>query len=90
MKNNTNNNHDVEVKNDAAADAAAESNATQEAATTPAQPDNAALDRLIADAEQRGYLRGRNEKIAMAMEQWETSVDLAPDLLVAPRKSMWD
>lgn len=61
-----------------------------EATQAPTQPDNAALDRLIADAEQRGYLRGRNEKIAMAMEHWETAVDLAPDLLVAPRKSMWD
>ncbi len=51
---------------------------------------DAALDRLIAEAEERGYLRGRNEKISIAMEQWETSTDLAPDLLLTPRKSMWD
>lgn len=51
---------------------------------------DAALQRLISEAEERGYRRGRNEKISMAMEQWETSVDLAPDLLLTPRKSLWD
>lgn len=51
---------------------------------------DAALERLVAEAEERGYLRGRNEKISIAMEQWETSVDLAPDLLLTPRKSLWD
>lgn len=51
---------------------------------------DAALERLVAEAEERGYLRGRNEKISISMEQWETSVDLAPDLLLTPRKSLWD
>ena len=51
---------------------------------------SAALERLISEAEERGYKRGRNEKISIAMEQWETSVDLAPDLLLTPRKSLWD
>lgn len=51
---------------------------------------DAALARLVAEAEERGYLRGRNEKISISMEQWEASVDLAPDLLLTPRKSLWD
>ncbi len=34
----------------------------------PAAPDNAELQRLLAEAEQRGYMRGRNEAIENLMQ----------------------
>lgn len=42
----------------------------------PSAPSSPDLDRLIAEAEQRGYLRGRNEAISEAMTTrplWENS-----------------
>ncbi len=59
-------------------------------------PDIAAM---VAEAEQRGYLRGKNEKIALAMKrpsQWngeapaEDAMREQPSILNNMRKSVWD
>lgn len=72
---------------------------TDEVEETTPQPDIATL---IAEAEERGYLRGRNEKIAMEMRSpalWETmrEPDNKPDhekpqplILNHLRPSVWD
>lgn len=48
-------------------------------APAPEGPDAAKIEALIAEAEQRGYLRARNEMAAKAMEQ--------PALLADPLRS---
>lgn len=48
------------------------------------------IARMLRDAEERGYNRGRQEAVNLALDKWETSVDLAPDLLTSPRRSFWD
>ncbi len=64
-------------------------------------PDEEEVARLVAEAEQRGYLRGRNEKIAMEMRSpslWETIRDddqpdddaEPPAILRYLRPSVWD
>lgn len=63
----------------------------------PAQPD---IDTLIREAEQRGYLRGRNEQITLAMQQpthWESpdspataEAEPVPTILANMRRSVWD
>ena len=69
----------------------------QEPTSQPEQPD---IDTLIREAEERGYLRGRNEQIALAMKQpahWESpgrpekaETEPVPTILANMRRSVWD
>lgn len=86
----------------AAEDAPAQEQAQQpepEQEPQPAQPD-IDIDALVREAEQRGYLRGRNEQIALAMQQpthWESpdtpaaaAAEPVPTILANMRRSVWD
>lgn len=53
-------------------------------------PAEKTMQQLLQEAEEAGYRRGRAEAVELALEKWERSADLAPDLLVQPRKSFWD
>lgn len=44
--------------------------------------------REIEQAEQRGYLRGRNEAIELKMEEWQLSP--TPEILSGTRPGFWD
>ena len=69
----------------------------QQPTPEPEQPD---IDTLIREAEERGYLRGRNEQIALAMKQpahWESpgrpekaETEPMPTILANMRRSVWD
>ncbi len=75
----------------------------QEAATLnfprPKTDDAPDIAAMVAEAEQRGYLRGKNEKIALEMKrpsQWNGEVPAGdamreqPSILNNMRKSVWD
>ncbi len=75
----------------------------QEAATLnfprPKTDDAPDIAAMVAEAEQRGYLRGKNEKIALEMKrpsQWngevpaEDAMREQPSILNNMRKSVWD
>lgn len=54
--------------------------------------DGPSVEALVAEAERRGYLRGRNERIEQLMAQpgvWEEP-DTGPSILNRPRRSIWD
>lgn len=60
---------------------------------------NPKMEQLIAEAEQRGYLRGRNEAVAIEMQrptQWENETktpamqDSESLILNNMRRSVWD
>ncbi len=54
--------------------------------------DDARVAALVAEAEHRGYLRGRNERIEQLMAQpgvWETPKQ-QPPILSRMRRSVWD
>lgn len=73
----------------------------KEAATKHFPADSPDIDTLVAEAEKRGYLRGRNEKIELEMKRpalWdETAGEKKPDkpepqpsILNNMRRSVWD
>lgn len=50
------------------------------------------IEALVAEAERRGYLRGRNERIEELMAEpgvWEQP-ESQPEILSRPRHSIWD
>ena len=59
---------------------------------------NPSIDTLVSEAEERGYLRGRNEQIEMAMRQFKkenesSELRSAPSettILNHPRRSVWE
>lgn len=54
--------------------------------------DGPSVEALVSEAERRGYLRGRNERIEQLMAQpgvWEEP-DTWPSILNRPRRSIWD
>ena len=59
---------------------------------------NPSIDTLVSEAEERGYLRGRNEQIEMAMRQFKkenesSELRSAPSettILNRPRRSVWE
>lgn len=67
---------------------------------TPAAPTPEEIERMVAEAEQRGYLRGRNEQIERLMEAptgYETEtlgetgyLQGEPMILNSIRPSIWD
>lgn len=68
-------------------------------ADTPASTPDIDIDALIAEAEQRGYIRGCNERIANLMEQpgpWQSQPPATQDdndeilILNNLRPSVWD
>ena len=61
--------------------------------------DDANLQQLLAEAEQRGYQRGLNEQISSKMQEpavWESNAQTPPptpqefQILASPRTSIWD
>lgn len=56
------------------------------------QGDGQDIASLVAEAERRGYIRGRNERIEELMAEpgvWEP-VEQRPAILGRPRRSIWD
>lgn len=54
--------------------------------------DGPSVEALVAEAERRGYLRGRNERIEALMAEpgvWEER-NTGPSILNRPRRSIWD
>ena len=59
---------------------------------------NPSIDTLVSEAEERGYLRGRNEQIEMAMRQFKkenesSELRSSPSettILNHPRRSVWE
>lgn len=54
--------------------------------------DGPSVEALVTEAERRGYLRGRNERIERLMAQpgvWEEPKS-GPTILNRPRRSIWD
>lgn len=54
--------------------------------------DGPSVEALVAEAERRGYLRGRNERIEALMAEpgvWEER-ESGPTILNRPRRSIWD
>lgn len=66
--------------------------------TTTAQESKTQIDSLVDEAEQRGYLRGRNEQIEVKMrdlDRYQQSHDDRPSVIETtilnhPRQSVWD
>ena len=71
----------------------------EQASQSSTSGNNPDMEQLIAEAEHRGYLRGRNEAVAIEMQrpaQWEneTKLPAMPDseslILNNMRRSVWD
>ncbi len=71
---------------------------TETGLCTPTPPD---LEAMLAEAEHRGYLRGRNEQITLAMQapalwnegpamQPDTDTEPQPTILANMRPSIWE
>lgn len=71
----------------------------EQASQSSTSENNPDMEQLIAEAEQRGYLRGRNEAVAIEMQrpaQWENETKLPAMsdseslILNNMRRSVWD